>query len=97
MIDLLLILLKPALRAAEGGSRNPLDWLCLLIAFPLDILLAHTTWALIAGWPRRSEITISHTLERLTQEQHPNRLFYLELARWINRVSPSGKHIKSIA
>jgi hypothetical protein len=97
MIDLLLVLLRPALRAAEGDSKNPFDWLALLIAWPLDVLIAHTTWALVAGWPRKGEWTISHTLERLVLEQRPDRLFFVEIARYINRVSPIGRHIKNAA
>ena len=97
MTFLFLLLLKPALRAAEGGSKNPLDWLALLLAFPLDIILAHTTWALVAGWPRKNEWTISHTLERLCVESGKNRNFFVGMALWINELSPTGRHIKAVA
>lgn len=96
MIDLFLLLLRPALLAAEGGSWNPLHWLALLIAFPLDVLIAHTYWAALAGWPQRGEWTISHTLERLTVQPSDNQSLYVALAHTINRYSPSGAHIKSV-
>ena len=95
MIDLLIILLKPALLAAEGGVR----WLLpvTFVAWLLDVLIAHTTWALIAGWPRRGEWTVSQTLERLCVTPGPDQALYVELARRINRISPSGRHIKAVA
>ena len=96
MIDLFIILLKPALRAADQGSKNPLDWLALLIAFPLDVLIAHTTWALAFGWPRKGEWTISHTLERLCVDwDNPDMHFHRRIAIKINTLSPN--HIKAVA
>ena len=96
MIDLLLILLKPALKATDAGSRNPIHILAALVAFPLDIILAHTTWALVAGWPREGEWTISHTLERLCVVPGVDQQFFIELGKKINRVSPTGDHIKAV-
>ena len=96
MIFTFLILLQSALRAAEGGSKNPLDWLALLVALPLDVLVAHTTWALIAGWPKPTEWTISHTLERLCVTPGPDQSLYIAIARKINQVSPAGRHIKAV-
>lgn len=94
MIDLLILLLKPALAAVEGKSRNPLHWLAALVAYVLDVLIAHTTWVALAGWPQRGEWTISQTLERLVQETaHPDHALFVELAKRINRESPTGKHI----
>jgi hypothetical protein len=93
---LFLILLRPALQAAEGGSRNPLHWLALVVAFLLDVILAHTTWALVAGWPRKGEWTISHTLERLCKTTGPDRDLYIQIAMRINRESPTGAHIKAV-
>lgn len=98
MIDLLIILLVPALKAVEGGSKNPLHWLAAIIAWLVDMLIAHTTWALVAGFPRKGEWTVSHTLERLCCDfDNPDVLLYIEVARKINRVSPTGRHIKAIA
>lgn len=97
MIDLLILLLKPALLYVEGGQRNALTFVAALVAAPLDVLIAHTTWALATGRSRRGEWTISQTLERLCVTPGPDQAFYVELARRINRISPSGRHIKAVA
>ena len=99
MIDLLILLLKPALLCVDGGSRRPHHIVAVLIAWPLDMLIAHTAWALIAGWPQRGEWTISQTLERLCSPinaGHPRWRLFFEIAREINRASPNGNHIKII-
>ena len=94
MIDVLLLLLVPALRAAEGGSRKWYDVLAALVAYVLDVVIAHTSWALVAGWPQRSEWTISQCLERLVKDtRHPDHALFVALARRINRASPTGQHI----
>lgn len=62
--------------------------------------LAHTTWAGFAGAPYPGEWTISDTLERLCDpinKGHPDYWLFVELARKINRVSPTGDHIKVVA
>lgn len=97
MIDLLIILLVPALKAVEGGSRNPLHWLAAIVALLVDVVLAHTTWALVAGRPQRGEWTVSDTLERLCVTPSEDLLLYMEIASKINRASPTGRHIKAIA
>lgn len=112
MIFLFLILLKPALRAVETDYAKftlkdwadyviNFDWpdcLALLIAGPLDVFIAHTTWALVFGWPKRGEWTVSHTLERIVSEhKHPRWLLAAAIAQEINETSPTGKHIKAIA
>ena len=96
MIDLLIILLIPALKAVEGGSKNPLHWLAALVAWLVDMVIAHTTWALIAGFPKKGEWTVSHTLERLCLEPSQDLPLYLSIARKINSVSPTGRHIKAV-
>ena len=96
MIDLLIILLIPALKAVDGGSRNPLHWLCALVAGIVDVVIAHTTWAFVAGWPRKGEWTVSHTLERLchyTNSAHPDYFLWCEIGYKINRATRSH-HIK---
>jgi hypothetical protein len=111
VIDLLIILLRPALRAVEtdysawtwrdwlrwGAAFGWLDWLALLIAAPLDVLIAHTTWRLMAGPMLPTEWTISHTLERLCVTPGPDQQLYIEIAKKINRESPTGKHIKAMS
>lgn len=97
MIFAFLWLLGPALRAAEGGSKNPLDWLALLIAAPLDVLIAHTTWALVFGRPKAHELTVSHTLERICKDKnHPRLELAIAIAKEINKSSPSGRHIRAV-
>lgn len=91
MIDLLILLLSPALKAVDGGSRNPLHILAALVAWPLDILIAHTTWALVAGRPHPGEWTISQTLQRLCRAEnsgHQDYILFVAIADRINRVSP---------
>lgn len=98
MITLFLLLLRPALLCVDGGSRNWKHVLAALIAFPLDILIAHTVWALIAGSPRNGEWTVSDTLERLCMDStNPDWAMYYALARKINRLSPSRRHIRNAA
>lgn len=96
MIELLMLLLRPALLAVEGGSRNPLHWLAALVAALLDVAIAHTTWAALYGWPRRGEWTISQTLERLCVTPGERQQLFVEIAQEINRASPTGRHIMSV-
>lgn len=97
MIDLLIILLTPALKAVEGGSKNPLYWLCAVVAFLVDIAIAHTSWALVAGWPKKGEWTVSDTLERLCLEfDSADHHLFVQIAKRINRASPTGAHIKAV-
>lgn len=98
MITLFLLLLRPALLAVDGGSRKPQHVAAALLALPLDIALAHTVWVFIAGWPKRKEWTISDTLERLCLDiHHPDWVLFIGIARRINRVSPTGNHIRSVS
>lgn len=96
MLDVFLLLLRPALMCVDAGSRKPHHIIAALIAWVLDIVIAHTTWALIAGKPRKNEWTISQTLERLCVDiNNPDWPMYYGLARKINRISPTGNHIKA--
>lgn len=95
MIDLLIVLLRPALLCVEARQYRyaPLA----VVAWLVDMLIAHTTWALVAGWPRRGEWTISHTLERLCKDyQNPDHHLFVQIAKKINRISPTRDHIKSV-
>lgn len=94
MIDILVVLLKPALVWESNPWRY--WWLTplVLVAFIADVVAAHTSWAVIAGWPKKGEWTISHTLERLVQES-PDP-FYKALAMKINSISFPNKHIKGV-
>lgn len=95
MTALLLLLLPGALRYIDGGERQFV--LHAAIALVLDVVVAHTTFAAIAGWPRSGEWTVSQMLERLCREfSHPDRMLFVALARNINRRSPSRDHIKAV-
>ena len=98
MIDLLLLLIKPALRYVDDKSTPwwRLDLAaCAVAGAILDVLIAHTTWAGFAGFPQKGEWTISHTLERLcnpANKDHPDYSLFVEIGRKINLMSPG--HIK---
>lgn len=95
MTWLLLKLLPGALRYTDGGERQFI--LHAAIALVLDVIVAHTTFAAIAGWPRKGEWTVSQMLERLcVQWSHPDRMLFVSLARHINRISPTRDHIKAV-
>jgi hypothetical protein len=95
MIFAFLLLLKPALECVEGGKWW--HFWAVLPAWFLDVFIAHTTWALVFGWPKHYEMTISHTLERIVKDHaHPRRLLAIEFARQINAISPTGQHIKGV-
>ena len=94
MIFLFLILLKPALQCVEDGKWW--HFWAVLPAYLLDVFIAHTTWALVFGWPKRGEWTISHTLERIVSEhKHPRWLLAAAIANEINTVQRG--HIKAMS
>lgn len=96
MIFLFLLLLRPALLCVDGGSRKPHHVAAALVAWVLDLLIARTTWRLFAGPLQGSERTISDSLERLCKDiNNPDWALYYSLARRINRLSPTGNHIKA--
>ena len=93
---ILTLLLRPALAAVDGGSRKPHHVLAALLAYLLDLIIARTTWRLIAGPLQPGERTISDSLERLCKDvNNPDWALYYALSLRINRASPTGKHIKA--
>ena len=96
MIDLLILLLRPALLWESDPRRYWYLTPVALIATVVDILGAHSAWAAIAGFPQRGEWTISHTLERLCVTSGDDQMFYISLARKINRMAPGHRHIKAV-
>lgn len=96
MIDLLILLLKPALDCVEGGSRNPLKIIAALLAYAIDLIIANTTWRLIAGPLQGKEKTMSDSLERLCLDtSNPDQELFIQIAKKIN--SATGyKHIKAV-
>lgn len=96
MIDLLIILLRPALLWESNPSRYWYLTPIVFVAWVVDMVIAHTTWAVITGWPQKNEWTVSHTLERLCITPGEDLDLYLAIARKINRVSPTHDHIKAV-
>lgn len=100
MIDILVLLLKPALLWESDKLKYWYFLPLALIAWLADMFIAHTTWAIIYGWPHKGEWTISHTLERLANpainKEHPDFKFLVEIGHMINRRSPSKNHIKIV-
>ena len=89
----LLPYVAPAIRYADDKNRS--YWKLHLVVYTLivgalDVAVAHTAWAYYMGWPKRKELTISHTLERLYPA---GNLDAVRLALAINFVSPG--HIKA--
>ena len=100
MIDLLILLLAPALRYIED-KETPwwrLDLAALaIVAWWVDVFIAHTTWRAMTGPLLPTEWTISHTLERLCKEkEHPDYELFIQIAKKINRVSPTHDHIRAV-
>lgn len=97
MIDLLLILLRPALLWESDKIGHWYLAPVAVLAWVADIIIAHTTWAAIYGWPKRGEWTISHTLERLCKDtEHDDYELLVQIALKINRVSPTKAHIHAV-
>ncbi len=97
MTWLLLCLITKALAYAEAKERR--YFVHAFVAWVADVIVARTTFAAIAGKPQAGEVTVSHMLERLANSsnaKHPNYLLYVELAHFINRQSPTGRHIKAV-
>jgi hypothetical protein len=95
---ILIALLRPALMCADGKSRKPAHVAAGLIAWVADLVAARTTWPLLAGKLHPGEKTISDTLERLAQHNmlDPNQPLYYQIAKYINRVSPTKNHIEAV-
>ena len=93
MIDLLILLLRPALRYVEGGEKKFV--LIALVAWIVDVVIAHTTFRAVAGKPLKTEWTVSDVVQRIANDDtHTEQLFFIELAKFLNKQSPTGKHIK---
>ena len=96
MIDILILLLKPALLWESDKLKYWYLTPVALVAWIADMIAAHTVWALTAGWPKRGEWTISHTLERLCDQwAHPDCLLFIQISKKINRVAGHA-HIKAV-
>lgn len=96
MIDVLILLLKPALLWESNPKKYWYLTPVVAVAAIADILAAHSAWVAIGGWPRKGEWTISHTLERLCKTLSTDQLLFIQIAKKINRMSPTGRHIKAV-
>ena len=93
----LVLLLRPALRAVDGGSRKPAHVAAAVVAWVADLVTAHTVWALAVGGLKPGEWTVSDSLERLSVDMsNPNIPYFRALAQYINSVSPTHEHIKAV-
>ena len=93
----LVLLLRPALQAVDGGSRKPSHVAAAVVAWVADLVTAHTVWALAVGGLKPGEWTVSDSLERLSVDMsNPNILYFRALAQYINSVSPTREHIRAV-
>jgi hypothetical protein len=97
MLWLFLRLLPAALQCVDAGSRKPKHVAAATVALILDLLIVRSyEWRWFAGERKKGEKTISDMLERLCAETHnPDWPMHYSLARKINRISPTGDHIKA--
>jgi hypothetical protein len=95
VIDLLIVLLVPALRFLKEPKKYWYYFWAPLPAYLIDVVIAHTTWALVAGFPKIGEETISDTLERLCNDiANPDFELFVQIALKINR-TVGYNHIKA--
>jgi len=98
MTEILLLLLKPALICVSNPKKYWYLAPIAVTAWIVDVILCHTSWALLVGWPKDGEVTISDTLERLCFDfDHPQNLLCIQIALSINRIDPNHNHIKAVA
>ena len=97
MIDLLCLLLYPALLIERGGW-----WVVFapvtVLALVVDCLANFTTLSIITGdgFPRKGEWTFSTRLERLCKDFGPDQQLYIQIAKKLNRIAPNHNHIKAV-
>ena len=97
MIDLLCLLLYPAI---VGLARPTTHWFLMpvtLLAWVVDCLANYTTISMLVGeFPRWGEWTFSQRLERLCKEPSPDQQLFIQIALKLNRVDPLHCHIKAV-
>jgi hypothetical protein len=97
MISLFWLLLPWALACVDGGSRKPHHVVAAVLAWLLDLFIARVQWRALAGPLHGSERTISDSLERLCWDyQNPDYALFIQIAKKINRISPTHDHIKAV-
>ena len=87
MIDLLILLLIPALKFLDNSKKYWYFFWAPLPAWLVDLAIARTTFALVAGrGPQGRERTVSDMLENLGADiTNPDQQLYLWIGRKINR------------
>jgi hypothetical protein len=98
-LPVLILLVWPALKLFDLKGWWRLLWLVslplMLLAWLADVIVCRTWWPVLFGWPRCTEITVSHTLERLIGEhEHPSWALAASIAQELDRISPG--HIKAL-
>ena len=94
-MSILLALLFPvAIQYERGGV-----WLIVLpvtlLAYCVDVLANYTELALLTwDWPRKYEFTFSQRLFRLTRNDDWRGAATRPVARVLNLMAPSGRHIQ---
>ena len=92
----LVLVLRPALACVDGESRKPAHLAAAMQGLVVNLLATVTWWRLIAGPRQGRERTISDTLERLCITPGERQQLFIEIAKEINRASPTGRHIKAV-
>jgi len=97
MIDLLCLLLYPALL----GLAQPTKYWYLIpitiLAWLVDFVANFTTISILVGsFPKMGEWTFSQRLERLCKETGPDQQLFVEIAKKLNRIDPLHNHIKAV-
>jgi hypothetical protein len=68
-----------------------------VLAWVLDLVIARLQWRAFAGPLQAGEKTISDSLERLCREEdNADRLLFVQIAKKVNRISPTGAHIRAV-
>lgn len=94
-MTLLLIMLYPIAVQYERGGWWRVVAPITVLALVIDVAANHTELSLaVWEWPRAGEWTFSTRLERLIREQGWRGDVARPVARILNFIAPSGRHIK---
>lgn len=98
MIDLLCLLLKPALFFVSNKKKYAYLAPLAVVALIVDVAMNYTTISIISGdgLPRKGEWTFSQRLERLCVEESADKELYKQIALKLNRIDPLHCHIKAV-
>ena len=86
------VLYPIAITYKKGGLFAPLKALALITAL-IDVLANYTELALIFGWPREGEYTITRRIRRMHFDEVAARRKLAELVQvYLDAAEPDGKH-----